>query len=54
MYDELCYRKNAIRAAKDLKYGEDVVKRIEQAKTDSEIQRIMTSARRKSIEEDEK
>lgn len=39
------YRKAAIRAAKELFYGNDVVEAIRQAKTDDEIIRIMWSAR---------
>lgn len=53
MYDELCYRKHAMRAAKDLGYGDEVIEKIEKAEDDHEIQRIMKSARIKSIEEDE-
>ena len=39
------YRSNAIRAAKDLLYGDDIINQITAAKSDAEIERIMYSAR---------
>ena len=41
------YRKDALKAAKDLGYGEEVIQQIKNAKTDDEISRIMASARMK-------
>ena len=46
------YRKQAISAAKDLRYGDEVVKAIKKAKTHGEIQRIMVGARHEKIEKD--
>lgn len=40
------YKKQAIQAAKDLHYGKAVVKKLESAKSDIEIERIMATARR--------
>lgn len=39
------YQKQAIEAADDLNYGPDVIARIKQATTNSEIARIMRQAR---------
>lgn len=39
------YRKEALKAARDLCYGEEVQRRIKNAKTSAEISRIMKSAR---------
>lgn len=38
-------KNNAIHAAQDLGYGDEVVKKLRQAKTDVEIVRIMRKAR---------
>jgi hypothetical protein len=40
------YQKDAITAAKDLNYGEEVIYKLEHAKTIGEISRIMTTARK--------
>lgn len=40
------YRPHAIAAAKDLFYGEEVIKKIKAAKTVGEIEQIMRTARR--------
>ena len=40
------YRGNAIRAAKELRYGQTVINRIKAAKNDIEIERIMCTARK--------
>lgn len=40
------YKQQAIRAAKDLCYGEEVIRRIKNAKSDVEIERIMATARK--------
>lgn len=40
------YKKNALKAAKQLGYGKAVVEKIKAAKTDGEIARIMTTARK--------
>lgn len=39
------YRAEAIKAAKDLRYGDEVVRKIRKAKSSSEISRIMATAR---------
>ena len=41
------YRDNAIKAARDLCYGGEVIKKIKAAKTEAEIERIMINARKK-------
>lgn len=41
------YRPNAIEAAKDLYYGEEVIKKIKAAKSVGEIEQIMITARHK-------
>lgn len=43
--DEKNYRKQAMIAAKDLCYGNEVIKKIKAAKSDAEIERIMNAAR---------
>lgn len=43
------FRKQAIKAAKDLLYGEEVIKALKNAKTESEIDRIMKTARKKTF-----
>lgn len=48
-YKESDYRIQAINAAKDFRYGEDVIKQIEEAKTNDEIILIMGKARRKKF-----
>ena len=45
-YSLLKYRKDAITAAKDLGYGNDIVKQINQAENEMQIDNIMRSARR--------
>ena len=45
------YRDNAIKAAKDLKYGKDVIERIKTAKTEAEIERIMINARKEKFKD---
>ena len=40
------YRADALKAAKELGYGDEVIRRIKNAKTDGEIERIMVTARR--------
>lgn len=45
-FDELkLYKQQAITAAEELHYGKDVVRQIEQAATNTEIDRILKSAR---------
>ena len=41
------YRNQAIIAAEDLRYGNEVIEKIKAAKNDAEIERIMNTARRK-------
>ena len=48
-YKEPDYRTQAIMAAKDFHYGDDVIKQIEEAKTNDEIILIMGKARRKKF-----
>ena len=45
--DEENYRKQAMIAAKDLCYGNEVIEKIKAAKNDAEIERIMNMARHK-------
>ena len=45
-----CYKSQAIKAAKDLGYGEEVIERIENAKCDAEITRIMKTERERRFE----
>lgn len=44
------YKKDAIKAAKELRYGRIVVDRLKAAKTEAEIQRIMTTERHKRLD----
>lgn len=39
------YKQNALKAAKDLRYGPEVISEIQNAKTDVEIEHIMNTAR---------
>lgn len=39
------YKRFAIKAANDLKYGKDVISKIRNAETDSEVARTMVQAR---------
>lgn len=41
------YRSDAIEAANDLLYGDEVIQQIKEAKTVAEIERIMVSARKR-------
>lgn len=45
-HEEPNYRSNALKAAVDLGYSEDYIKKITQAKTDAEISRLMAKARK--------
>lgn len=47
VYDKnhVLYRSQAFQAAKDLHYGDDVLKQICNAKTNNEIEHIMVNAR---------
>ena len=42
------YKKQAIQAARDLYYDEEVIARLKNAKTDAEVSRIMVKARKDS------
>lgn len=42
-------RKNAIKAAKDFNYGDDVIDKLKAAKTISEVNRIMVDARHEKL-----
>ena len=42
------WKKKAIKAAKELDYSEEVIEAIRSAKTQNEITRILTTARRRS------
>ena len=44
------YKKDAVKAAEELRYGDNVVNRIKVAKTEAEIQRIMTTERHKRLD----
>ena len=48
-YSEPDYRTQAINAAKDFDYGEDVINAIKEAKNDDQILFIMQKARRKKF-----
>lgn len=45
------YKKDAVKAAEELRYGDNVVNRIKAAKTEAEIQRIMTTERHKRLDQ---
>lgn len=45
------YRSQAVKAARDLGYGLDTITRIKEAKTESEIDRIMKSARHEFLKD---
>ena len=44
--DKHHYKKQALKAAKELNYGNTVIRKIKAANTDGEIARIMMSARK--------
>lgn len=44
------YKKDAVKAAEELRYGDNVVNRIKATKTEAEIQRIMTTERHKRLD----
>lgn len=44
--EDSCYKKQAIKAAEDLRYGKKIVEQIKVAKSVNTIARIMTSARK--------
>lgn len=46
---EKLYRKNALEAARDLRYGKDVIAQIMVAKDSNEITKIMSAARRRRM-----
>lgn len=46
------YRTFALRAARELNYGKDIMDRIHHAKTSAEIEHIMTAERRRQLEEE--
>lgn len=46
----VAYKTQAIKAAIDLHYGYEVVEKIENAKSDAEITRIMKTERKKRLE----
>lgn len=48
--DVAYYKSKAIKAAKDLLYGEEVINRIENAKCDEEITRIMKTERERRLD----
>lgn len=39
------YKKEAIKAAEELRYGKKVIERLEEAKSEHEVTRILTDAR---------
>lgn len=43
------YKKQAIKAAKDLMYGKEVVEKVEAASTIADIDRIMKNARKEKF-----
>lgn len=44
-------KRSAIKAAKDLLYGPEVISQLEKAESNVEISRIMTTARKRSLDE---
>ena len=46
------YKSHALKAARELHYGFDVMAQIENAKTDAEITRIMKTARKRSFKDE--
>lgn len=50
--DEYPYKKRAIKAARDLNYGDDIIHKIKVAMTDNEILKIMMAARKESRDTD--
>ena len=48
------YKQSAAKAAKDLGYGKEVVAKVRKAKTESEVTRIMATAREELIRREEK
>lgn len=49
--DFQAYKQQAIRAAKELYYGQNTVNRVKEAKSASEIERIMNRARHKFLKD---
>ena len=47
IHNDADYKKNAIQAAKELKYPPSVIQKIERAESDAEITRILKNARLK-------
>lgn len=47
------YQEDAIQAAEELMYGDKVIARLEKAKTEADICRIMATARNQKIERQE-
>lgn len=43
------FKKQAVKAAKDLLYGDEVVKQLEATKTIAEMDRIMKTARKEKL-----
>lgn len=43
------FKKQAVKAAKDLLYGDEVVKQLEAAKTIAEMDRVMKTARKEKL-----
>lgn len=43
------YQVEAIKIAKDLRYGDKVIQKIKEAKTEWEVQQILTSARKEKL-----
>ena len=48
-HDEPSYKPNALKAAHDLGYSDETIRKITKAKTDSEISRIMAQARKEKF-----
>lgn len=49
-FKTLTDKNDAIKAAKDLYYGPAVIERLENAKSNAEIERIMATARKRRLE----
>jgi len=46
------YRDNAVKAAKELLYPQEVIDKVKAAKSDSEIRKIMINARKEKFKDD--
>lgn len=45
----IAFKRHAIKAAKDFRYGDEVIQKLKDAKTTEEVNRIMRTARHKKF-----